>query len=165
MKNMLQTWINNNHEILIREGFVSAHVDEILNRTLSKDEVLKTSIGTFFTLIEYIANQKEKLIPLLVVPLQDLGNRITFAVPKSIEDILNDIRISEEPPSLYLMLNHPNFGLEMCEEYKIPLSFDLVDGNDNKKIFVYYREFRCEQAIESQWEFSRCLYVNLRPES
>ncbi len=159
MENLLRIWIENSQEIIVREGYVSIHLDQLLEQHFEKDKILGVSINIFSQLVKYVILKDIKFIPLLTIPLHNGGNKITFSVPRKVEDILRDL--GDEPPSLYLLEKQTDLGFDGCEEYRKPLSFDIVTRSVKGKTYSYYREYRDRQAIKSQWEFNRCLYTIL----
>ncbi len=151
----VRKWVNSQIVSLSDTKIATIHLDDLLKRDIEKRDSLDVSAKVFCALIENIKNN-ENLMPVLVIALECVE---TF--DNSIPD-LNSIteQLSDEPPSIYLLHREVCKYLEICEEYKYPLSYDLINEPELKKnIYWYYRIFRGHEAIQKNWEYSRCIYA------
>ncbi len=64
---------------------------------------------------------------------------------------------AEEPPSLYLQHERLAVTAQRTEEYRLPVSLDLKDL-PREAYEVYFRQFRDEEELARNWEYSRALY-------
>jgi hypothetical protein len=141
---------------------VTIHLDQLLGKKLKEKEALAVSLQVFRILVEQVRRRGTPAQPGLVIPLVFHGTKLEADVPVDLHSL--EIQIHHrEPPSLYLLDWEALKYLEVCEEYKAPLRFHLIEP-PSEGVYVYYREFRDAESIEHNWEFARCIYVEYYPE-
>lgn len=185
----IQDWAASNVLNPVASMPISIHVDSFL--TDVSTNLLTESIRLYQQLVDYLVEIGLPVQPILVIPLLSKSNSIQMQVPYSLSELRNQID-TDEPPSLYLVSWESSKGVAVCEEYRMPLSFDLgmafkqqsnfsqdfsvaqvqVDelrasnslAGSKKTFYSYYREYRYGLALRNRWEYSRCIYVEYYPE-
>ncbi len=142
---------------------VHIHLNSLISSDqLMKNDILMTSIEAFQILIRLIGDHIALIKPILEIPLQTVGNKISFQIPRDLDELqlqMDDM----EPPSLIIVNRqcsvYFNGGFE---KYEIPLSFNpLADFNNNS--YSYYSEDRNIAGIENKWEFRRIITIEFYP--
>lgn len=160
MNQKIHNWLEVSLESLRLENPQTIHIDDLLEQKLNKNNVVELSAQAFLILAEIMKQKQLTAFPLLVIPMLVKNNQLSLAIPENL-DALKD-QLDDEPPSLYLMHQDSLRQLEVCEEYRHPLPFELI-ASPLINLYAYYREFRYEQARTNRWEFSRCIYVQPNP--
>lgn len=160
MDQKIHLWLTKELGNLSYENPISIHLDQLLGEEIEKGSLLDISIKAFLMLVDQLGDKRSLAIPLLVIPLKVIGSQLVMETPRDLAMLVN--HLDYEPPSLYLL--HPDILKypEYCEEYKCPLPFQFVQLSTHN-VYTYYREFRCEEALKNQWEYSRCIYIQLNP--
>lgn len=147
----LQDWLNEAVAAPRVDGN-SRHIDELANCAVSAVE------GPVFLagLLEIIARCVHHLraVPddnwrclLLYAPLGP-----TEELKFGNNDVWSDLRLLDEPPSLYLLLSDDVFG-HAYEEYRRPLRCPV-----EFTYFAGFRSFRPADHIDPNWQFSNGIY-------
>ncbi|MCB0107995.1 MAG: hypothetical protein KDE53_18865 [Caldilineaceae bacterium] len=139
----------------------SLHLNEILGTPQSKQVDLSDMLKLYLFLVQHLIGTNLPAKPVLVIPLISQSFNIEMKVPTSVEDLRNQIDISE-PPSLILLDWQHNKLVAPCEEYCSPLDFQLLDSSQDQ-VYIYYREFRYLIGKINSWEYSRAIYAEYYP--
>lgn len=161
LKQQTKKWITDNLNHVSARNPVSIHIDELMGREIKKSKIVSISLQAFATLVEQLRELETPVQPSIVIPLVTLSKKLERAVPPDRKSIETQLDI--EPPSLYLFDWSPSRYFEVCEEYRCPLTFSLIDDH-SQGIYVCYKEVRYAAAIENDWEFARGIYVEYYPE-
>jgi hypothetical protein len=156
MDSKIIQWLENELPHISLADPVSVHLEELLGRELKGEELVTRAVEVFSALVKELAVRGIRAIPLLAIPLHARSNRLTREVPQDLMALVEDLDM--QTPSLYLLHRDAFSHAEFCEEYRYPLPFDLT-GLPEAGFYAYYREFRYPDAIENDWEYTRCVYV------
>ena len=162
----VKRWVLDDLQSVSTCSSVSIHIDELLGRDMKKAETIVVSIRAFIALVEQMRTLQMPAKPILVIPLEATSTMIELNTPRSVEAM--EDQLAFEPPSLCLEDWGSSKHFAVCEEYKSPLAFDLMDIGipiDDHNVYVYYREHRYAMGIENEWEFARAVYVEYYPDS
>jgi len=152
----IERWIEAGLKNLTVRNPISVHINDLLNIELEEPQIVSISLMSFTALVIGMRKRQMSAKPGLVIPLSTGSFHLTANVPSSLREIESQLDI--ETPSLYLLSWNIARCVEVYEEYKSPLAFELISASF-KGAYAYYREFRDATAIKNGWEFSRCIYI------
>jgi hypothetical protein len=161
-KQIISQWVLSNLDQVSVQKPSSVHIDTLLGSELPAEELLPLSLQLFTDLIDIIKQMGITFQPGIVIPLIDGSQELEASVPLSFDELEKQLHELERP-SLYLIDRETWKYVQVFEEYKYPICFDLLKL-ETDDIYVYYREFRSMMAIENNWEFTRCIYADYYPE-
>lgn len=161
----IEDWIEAiiSYSTLIKDRHDHIHIDELLGKnTVSRQETVAISVQAFQKLIECAVKLGTPVKLSLNIPMKSLGNEISLSVPQNIQDITSQLDF--EPPSLWVIDWQSFFSPTLLspivlEEYRSPLRFSMIEGND-RNIVAYYHEHRTKEEFDANEEIARRVYID-----
>lgn len=154
----IQKWVLDGPNEYAANKNSSLHINELINCCTDTNQVIEITLQALSILQSVLREHKLDVKCGVVFPLEVLGNKLEFAVPKSMYAMNAAMDLKHEYPSLYYydwsLVKLP----ESCEEYRCPLPFAFSQLLSDE-FLIYYRESRDLQAIKKDWEFSRGIYI------
>lgn len=141
------------------------HLNSLIDdyQLIQRNDVLITSIEAFQIFIRLIGDHIALIKPILVIPLQTIGNEISFQVPQDLGEVESQMD-DMEPPSLTIVNRQCSIYYNGdFENYEVPLKFNpLTDFSDNS--FCSYNEYRDIVGRDNNWEFRRRINIEFYPD-
>jgi len=157
----VETWCTEKLQFVTPTNPISIHLDELLSFTKGNPEGLMIAFKIYQNLIEFLTTLDMPIKPIMVIPLKYSDSRVALLAPNSFEDLCTQYD-AKESPSLYLIDWQGCKFAAPCEEYCVPLIFELPI--DTIKVYSYYREYRYQLGIDRNWDFSRAIYAEYYPD-
>ena len=150
----LHTWLNDNAKKLKSERYITDH----LTLTPIKDhEYISSLIEKFVSFSGYLEKEYPDFGMMIVLNLKTLDEtKLCLKPPENVDALVADLDTS--PPTLYVTRPDLKSVWDTTEEYRVPVKF-LNRSMIRSVSTAYYREFRDEQGIEQNWEFTRSIYL------
>lgn len=133
----------------------SVHLDDLVGSAYDPSAMLRVGLAALHSLATLLDADAAGIMPVLVVPLGS-ADALDVRVPPVSE---YSIQIAEESAGLYLVMRDSKIFWESIEEYRVPLSDLVVPSARGGRYVSYYRCFRGSEALENDWEYERCVYV------
>lgn len=161
MDKVIQKWLEISLAHVSSVHPVTIHLRDLVgdSKTIT-DSVIQSTLA-FNLLIEQLSVSGMPVKPVLTISLRSYSHKIEYQLPKSMEELIDQID-PYESPSLYLVNWNPPKSIALCEELRAPLSAPWLGVNLHT--YLYYREFRYGLAFNNRWEFSRAIYAEYYPE-
>lgn len=151
----LERWFYSSRTHFLEYGSVGIHLDRLLPR----EEVFQLSSGIELWMAFQKLLQEHPLTVYcgLVYSLDVIGTEPVHQAPIEQTALQRELLRALEPPTLYYADLASGSEITALQDIRIPMNV-LFRELDVADVSIYYREFRTHQAVEENWEFSRCLY-------
>lgn len=158
----LERWFHWSRTHFLEDGSVGIHLD----RLLSQEEVFLLPSGIELWMAFQVLLQEHQLAAYcgLVYSLNVIGTEPVHQVPVEKTALQLELSQALEPPTLYYSDLASGSEVAASQDIRIPMNA-LFRELELADVSIFYREFRTLQAVEENWEFSRCLYFIKRIET
>lgn len=153
----VEEWFIRSQALVDARNPAALHIDEFGIDSFDRSDWIAVGTELFSFLVFLATNTDARVKPILTIPLVDMNSTNCRNIPKNISDV--QIQLGDEPPILYIVDRDINSYYFPSEEYKIPLRFQWPGLDRNWGVYIYYKEYRDEQAIQHNWPSSRSVYA------